>query len=211
MVYKAIEIQGGLNKIIKPGDVVILKVNLVSDVNRSGTGEVTDVRIVKSAIKIINEITNGNVEIIVAEGTPRTDYDPSSDGTKNVWKVSGYKDLLNDADLRGINFKLINLNGPISELMEAEIPQNKIAATPFNGKFYVHKKVIEADVYKSIPVLKINIGIPPVYYYGYNKTSGKDKNGSPTPSKLLHSARFAVFWTEYEIVDLSTIANIDII
>jgi len=220
MVRKAVEFQGDLYNIIKEGDTVLLKVNLVSDVNGSGTGEVTDVRIVKAVIKIINEIAHGNIHIFVGEGSARTDDDPSSTGSKNVWKVAGYQNLLTDKDLEGINFKLINLNGPLSELVEVTIPEKNITASPYNGRFFVHKLITKTDVYISIPVLKIHntgitcalknqIGIAPGYYYGYNKTKGIDKFGNPTPQKLLHDANFPQVWTEEEIVDLSTIAGID--
>lgn len=222
MIRKAIELQGDLYNIIKKGDTVLLKVNLVSDVNGSGTGEVTDVRVVKAVIKIIDEIAHGQVHIFVGEGSARTDDDPLSTGAKNVWKVAGYQDLLVDPYLEGINFKLINLNGPTSDLIEVNIPGGKKTAAPFNGKYYVHKLVKKASVYISIPVLKIHntgitcalknqIGIAPGYYYGYNKTKGIDKFGNPTPQKLLHDANFPQVWTEEEIVDLSTIADVDYI
>ena len=77
MVRKAIELQGGLDWIIEKGDKVMLKVNLVGADSPSGQGENTDVRVVKAVIKIVHEATEGDVEIVIAEGSARSNDDPN--------------------------------------------------------------------------------------------------------------------------------------
>ena len=217
MVRKAIELQGGLSGIVKEGDKVALKVNLVES-SGSGNGGVTDVRVTKAVIKIVDEISHGKIHISVVEGTARINDEPDEAGS--VWEINGYTGLLTDSYLNGIDLKLVNLNGPVTDLVEITIPDNKRTAEPFGGKFHVHKAEVEADVYISIPVLKIHdtgitnalknqIGTAPGTYYGYNKKRGVDKNGNPTPSKLIHGTQPPQLWTPEEIVDLSTIAGID--
>ena len=99
MVRKAIELQGGLDGVIKKDDKVMLKINLVGGNSPSGQGENTDVRVVKALIKIIDEFTEGDVEIIVAEGTARSN--DKVDEAFSVWDNSGYQDLLTDSYLSG--------------------------------------------------------------------------------------------------------------
>ena len=72
----------------------------------------------KAVIKIVDEVSHGKIHISVVEGTPRTDDDPASTGTKNVWKVAGYQSLTTDPYLSGIDFKLVNINGPLTDLIE---------------------------------------------------------------------------------------------
>ncbi|MBN1182424.1 MAG: DUF362 domain-containing protein [Bacteroidales bacterium] len=219
MVRKAIGLQGGLSGVVKEGDKVVLKVNLVEGTG-SGNGGVTDVRVVKAVIKIVDEISHGKIHISVIEGTARANDDPAEAGS--VWELNEYTGLLTDPYLNGIDLKLVNLNGPVTDLVEITIPENKRTATPYEGKFHVHKAEAEADVYFSIPVLKIHttgitnalknqIGTAPGMYYGYNKMSGRDKDGNATPSKILHGNAPPQDWTCEEIVDLSTIAGIDYI
>jgi len=218
MVRKAVELQGGFTGVIHKGDTVMLKVNLVSDNAPSGQGDNTDVRVVKALIKTIYDFEN-DVHIIVAEGTARSNDDFNVAGS--VWHKSGYVPLLTDADLSGISLSLLNLNQTINDLVEVDL-DDRGAGVPFDYKYHVHKKEVSADVYISVPVLKIHnpgitaalknqIGTAPGCYYGYNKTKQKEKDGSATPSRLLHDLLDQQDWTEEEIVDLSNIAGIDFV
>ena len=106
MTREAIRLSGGLAWLIHPGDKVLIKPNIV-DPEPPGVGEITDVRVVKAVVKIVNEIAPGNVEIIVGEGSPREmDYELkfSSRGSprwEKLWDVAGYQDILTDPDLKG--------------------------------------------------------------------------------------------------------------
>lgn len=213
MVRKALQLQGGLDWIISKGDKVMLKVNLVGGDSPSGEGENTDVRVVKAVVKIIHDHTEGDVEIVIAEGTARTNDDPAKAGS--VWENSGYTDLLTDPYLTGINFRLLNLNKDYADLVPFTLG-DKSTAAPHDGNYYVHKEELEADVFISIPVLKIHdtgitcalknqIGTAPGVYYGYNKMKGTQYY-----SGLKHDVDHRR-WTEEEIVDLSAIAGIDLV
>ena len=213
MVRKAIELQGGLDGVVTAGDKVMIKPNIVEKNTPSGYGTNTDIRVVKALIKILNDHTSGDVEIMVAEGSPRYGYDDPTSST-SCWESSGYRDLLTDAYLAGINFSLLNLNQTYDDLEQVGLPAKKAFAAPHNGIYYIHKSELQADVYISVPVLKIHdtgitaalknqIGTAPGAYYGYNKMGGTSYYGG-----LVHDVDHRR-WTTEEIVDLCSLAGID--
>jgi len=225
MVRRAIQLAGGL-WMINEGDMVLLKPNIV-DPEPPGSGEVTDVRVIKALVKIIDEISPGKIEIVVGEGSPREmEYElPYSSRTsprwEKLWDVAGYQDLLTDSYLDSINFRLSNLNGsppesPWDDLVLVEISEGG-EASPQQGKYYIHKDVLNADVFITVPVMKIHspgitvalknqIGIAPSTRYGFSKTAGVPQDSYQT--KLTHNAEIPKYWTQKEIVDLSNIAQI---
>lgn len=214
MVGKAIELQGGFEGVIEMGDTVLIKVNLVGGNSPSGNGENTDVRVVKALMRHIHLYTEGDVVMQVAEGTARTNDDPSD--PESVWGNSGYMDLLEDPLMDGITFNLLNLNQSIDNMVEVDLGIEGTSAKR-GSKYTVHSAELDADVYIAVPVLKIHntgitnalklqIGSAPGCYYGYNKTKGTDL----CPTGLDHDVDHRV-WTTEEIVDLCNIADIDFV
>lgn len=211
MVYKAIELQGSLPYVVSKGDKVMVKVNLVGGNSPSGEGENTDVRVVKALVKYLHEMTEGDVEIVIAEGTARTNDDPEEPGS--VWENSGYNNLLSDNDLSEVNLRLLNLNQTIEDIIEVDLGDKCMSAK--QGSIYgVHREELEADAYITVPVLKIHntgitnalklqVGSAPGCYFGYNKTKGT----SYSPG-LYHDVEHRR-WTTEMIVDLCQIADID--
>ncbi|MCF7803105.1 MAG: DUF362 domain-containing protein [Candidatus Marinimicrobia bacterium] len=227
MVRKSVELAGGFEGKIESGDMVLLKPNIV-DPEPPGSGEVTDVRVVKALIKIIDEIAPGNIEIVVGEGAPRPmDYEMvyqsrfSSPVWDKLWDTAGYQDLLTDENLSGINLRFSNLNGsppddPWQDLELVEVPGGG-DALPQYGEYFIHKDVLNADFYITIPVMKIHtpgmtvalknqIGLAPSTKYGFHKTTGVPQNDYSI--SLVHEDP-PHYWTDKEIVDLSTLAGID--
>ncbi len=230
MVRRAVDLAGGLTWFIHPGDMVLIKPNIV-DPEKPGTGEVTDVRVVKALIKVVNEIDPGNMEIVIGEGSPRPmDYEMAYQTSRSkpswdeLWDECGYQDLLTDPDLAGINFRLSNLNGspadnPWQDLVQVEIPGGG-QALPQGGTYWIHQDVLNADAYITVPVMKIHtvgmtcalknqIGLAPCTKYGFSKNSGVPQNGYTT--KLTHHSLAPKHYTEKEIVDLSNLAGIDFV
>ena len=218
----------GFSWLIHPGDMVLLKPNIVSP-KLSGSGEVTDVRVIKALIKIIDEIDPGNIEIVVGEGAPvEMDYEMpygrgrrTKPGWEKLWDVAGYQDLLTDPYLKGINFRLSNLNGsppenPWHDLVLVDVPKGG-EATPQGGKYWLHKDILNADVFITVPVMKIHttgvtvslknqIGIAPSTKYGFYKIFGVPQDNHAYG--LTHLNRRPEYWTDKEIVDLSNLAQI---
>ena len=230
MVRKAIDEAGGIDWLIKADDMVLLKPNIVER-EVSGCGEITDVRVIKALVKIIDELSPGNIEIVIGEGSPRPmDYEvPYSIGFKTavwetLWDVPGYQALLSDPYLAGINLRLSNLNGsppenPWQDLIPIDVSGGGVA-TPHNSHYYIHKDVLNADVFITVPVLKSHkvgmsgalknmIGVAPSTRYGFSKTGGVPQDGYA--NKLVHRAEEPRDWVDEEVVDLSTLAEIDFV
>ncbi len=239
MVRRAVELAGGLY-MVHPGDMVLIKPNIV-DADPPGSGEETDPRVVKALIKIVDEIDPGNMEIVVGEGSPvpinyEMEYNEYYDHVfwGKLWDKTGYQDLLDDPDLEGINFRFSNLNchmpGPDwkdgdpwppdsawKDLVLVDVPGGG-QALPQKGKYWVHKDVLNADVFITVPVMKIHtpgmtcalknqIGLAPSCIYGFWKQMGVPQNNYEY--RLIHEKQAPKWWTDKEIVDLDLIAGVD--
>jgi uncharacterized protein (DUF362 family) len=239
MVRQAIKLAGGLY-MVHPGDMVLIKPNIV-DADPPGCGEETDPRVVKAIVKIVDEVDPGNMEIVVGEGSPvpinyEMEYNEYYDHVfwGKLWDKTGYQDLLTDSYLDGINLRFSNLNchmpGPDWEdgdpwptdsawidLALVEVPGGG-QALPQNGKYWIHKDVLNADVFITVPVMKIHtpgmtcalknqIGLAPSTVYGFWKQMGVPQNNYEY--RLVHEKLAPKWWTDKEIVDLDLITGID--
>ena len=230
MVRRAVDLAGGLRSIIKSGDTVLIKPNLVQQ-DSSGSGGITDVRVVKALVFLVDEIDHGKIKIVVGDGSPRpfTTFEKASGTTATPWNqlfdVPGYQGLKTEALAAGIDFRLSNLNGnsdtdPWSELDYVAVPGGG-QAQPQGGKYFVHRDVTHASVYITVPVMKIHkdvrytgalknqIGLAASSRYGFNKMSGVSQDGKT--HKLLHMSEMSTTWHNWqdkEIVDLASIARI---
>jgi uncharacterized protein (DUF362 family) len=230
MVRRAVDLAGGFRSIIKSGDTVLIKPNLVQQ-DSSGSGGITDVRVVKALVFLVDEIDHGKIKVIVGEGSPRpfTTFEKASGTTAAPWiqlfDVPGYQGLKTEALAAGIDFRLSNLNGnsdtdPWSELDNVAVPGGG-QAQPQGGKYFVHRDVTHASVYITVPVMKIHkdvrytgalknqIGLAASSRYGFNKMSGVSQDGKA--HKLLHMNEMSTTWHNWqdkEIVDLASIARI---
>ena len=224
MVRRAVTLAGGLTGVVNSGDTVLIKPNIVG-VQPSGCGEVTDVRVVKAVVKMVDEIDHGRIKIRVGDGSPRpsTTFEKNSGTAKGPWTQlfdrPGYQDLKTEMLGAGVDFELVNLNGnsdtdPWPELVYTDVPGGG-QAQPQGGKYYVHGDVLSANVYIPIPVMKIHepgmtvvlkdqIGIASSARYGMPKNTGVTQEGRV--HKLSHWAQEPFAWTDKEIVDLSSIA-----
>ena len=231
MVRRAVDLTGGLSRIIKSGDTVLIKPNLVQQ-DSSGSGGITDVRVVKALVYLIDSIDHGKIKIIVGDGSPRpfTTFEKASGGTSTpawtqLFDVPGYQILKTEALAAGIDFHLSNLNGNSDTNPWPELDSVVIAgggqALPQNGAYFVHQDVTRATVYITVPVMKVHeqpgftgalknqIGIAASTKYGFNKMQGVTQEGRI--HKLYHQNLMATTgqnWQDKEIVDLSVVAKI---
>ena len=233
MVKRAVTLAcgpNGLRSIIKSGDTVLIKPNIVQQ-DSSGSGGVTDIRVVKALVYLIDSIDHGHIKIIVGDGSPRpyTTFEKASGTTSSAWvqlfDVPGYQLLKTEVLAAGIDFRLSNLNGnsdtnPWLELDTVYIPGRGLAPLQ-GGKYFIHKDVTHASVYITVPVMKTHqqpgytgalknqIGLAACTRYGFNKTTGVIQDGRV--HHLDHNNLLASTWHNWqdkEIVDLDTIAKI---
>ncbi len=223
MTRRAIDLAGGLQDLVKQGDKVLIKPNIIRP-EKSRIGGVTNVRVVKAVVRLVNEIAPGQLDIVIGEGCPYPmDYDVHyslSDKPQwvKLWDVPGYQDLITDPDLEGINFRLLDINGPWEDLVYAEIPGGGYADC-HNGMMWIHKEVLNADVHISVPVMKThttgitlalknNIGLYPSTKYGFHKQLGVPQNNIST---FLWHQQYPQEWREEEIVDAVIMGGIDFV
>jgi uncharacterized protein (DUF362 family) len=146
---KAIENVGGLEKIIKNGDTVLIKPNLGIPVSAT-TGTTTDYRMVNEIVKIVREY--GASRIIIAEASPYG----------MIFRVTGM------SAINGVEF--INLNDSGAEDCYYLSPSN----SQTGEHFYIPKIYMDADIVidaakmknhfittVSLSLKNCSIGIPP--------------------------------------------------
>ncbi|MEW6754018.1 MAG: DUF362 domain-containing protein [Candidatus Latescibacterota bacterium] len=221
MTRRAVELAGGLQDLVHPGDKVLIKPCIVTpDVQRN-----TDVRVVKAVVRLVHAAAGGDVEILVGEGSayPAPEDMPyvtrfSAPQWERLWDAGGYDALPEDPDLQGINLRLVNLNGPREDLVQVAAPLGGLAAYR-DGHVWVHKEVLAADVHISVPALKLhsftgltvglknNIGLYPGTIYGYPKEQGVPQDGFR--NLLVHQTQAPHDYVDEEIVDMAGVAGID--
>lgn len=133
MVKNAIDHLGGIGSIVKSGDVVALKPNVVTG-KLSGPGVTTDPRVVEALIKLCQDA--GAAEIYVVEGAGYFTE------TSKALKLSGILDL---AERNGA----LVVDVDKEELIEVEVPNPLLI-----DKVKVSKTFMESDVRINIPVMK---------------------------------------------------------
>lgn len=231
MVRHSLNLIGGIQTFVKSGNTVLIKPNLVEQ-DSSGSGGVTDVRVVKALVKIIDEIDHGKIKILVGDGSPRpyTTFEQKYNSGQKAWTqlydVPGYQILKTEMLAAGINFALTNLNGNFDTLSSPSLPLpgHKLVTVPGGGtstaqggQYYISQDIVNADVYITVPVMKIHdpgmtcalknqIGIAPSTVYGFNKQNGVSWDNYA--HKLLHYSKLPYVWSDKDIVDLSSIAKI---
>ncbi len=216
MVRYAISMAGGLHTIIEPGtDWVVIKPNIV-ELKPSGSGVVTDCRVVKALVKIVHEIVP-EARITIAEGNGEWIPPEHSDIKATIpraklgdgFEVAGYRALLRDETLSGVRLDIVDLN--FDEAVEVTVPDEWYA----REKYYIPATVLECDVLISVPVLKIHdgvgitnamknfVGIAPGMIYGWSKSTGYPP-GSGNPG-IPHTPAIL----DETIVDLTSLSDVD--
>jgi len=133
LVKQAIDLVGGVNGIVKPGDIVALKPNVVTG-RVSGPGVTTDKRVVEALIMLCRDAGAGEVKIVEGAGY-------FSD-TEDALKLSGVKDM---AESHGV--EVVNVDK--DETVELEVRDPRVI-----DRVRVSKSFMDADVRINIPVMK---------------------------------------------------------
>ncbi|MFC1526383.1 DUF362 domain-containing protein [Candidatus Latescibacterota bacterium] len=220
MVRRAVELAGGFGPRLEPGAAsVVIKPNIV-EVKTRGSGVITDWRVVRALVRMVHEVAP-QARISIAEGAAwvppeRADeirvgmhYDGWGDG----FEVAGYRDLLTDPELEGINLDIVDLN------FDEAIP----VQTPGGGyvfeTYHLPNTVLECDFLISVPVLKVIgavgmtnamknfVGIAPGLIYGFPKMRGYPGSGvqglphSPSVLDEVIADLVSVSGVDYAVVD----------
>ena len=192
MVRHAVTMAGGLGKWLEAdAEWVVIKVNIV-ELREQGSGIITDWRVVKALIKIVHE-TAPDARVTIAEGPAEwiTPGSPEADVGDEIeiadgFQVAGFRQLLTDPELAGMNLDILDLN--FDEIVEVELPDGGYA----QKQWRLPAAIVESDFVISVPVLKIHdaigltnamknfIGISPGMVYGWPKMRGyPPRSGNP--------------------------------
>ncbi|MBA7610977.1 hypothetical protein ES703_18192 [subsurface metagenome] len=133
MVKEAIDLLGGLETIVRPGQTVALKPNVVTG-TLSGPGVTTDKRVVEALIRLCNEAGAGKVKVVEGAG-----YFTE---TSKALELSGIKAL---AEEHGAEVVDVDRD----EHVELKVRDPLITPT-----IKVSKEFMDADVRINLPVMK---------------------------------------------------------
>ena len=133
MVKEAIDLLGGLETIVRPGQTVALKPNVVTG-TLSGPGVTTDKRVVEALIRLCNEAGAGKVKVVEGAG-----YFTE---TSKALELSGIKAL---AEEHGAEVVDVDRD----EHVELAVRDPLITPT-----IKVSKEFMDADVRINLPVMK---------------------------------------------------------
>jgi len=173
LVEEAVELAGGLGGIVKYGDTVILKPNLITTYYNWGTSNVipqlvngvcTDYRVVKAAAQIVRAIVgpkgaSGSGRILVMEGSG------SGGSTRNNFNNAGYTmaNLPEVDEIIALDEEGTWTDGTNSSFVTKvdlkNFLYNSASGAYLNyykndGVYYVNKKMYEANAIICLPVLK---------------------------------------------------------
>jgi len=135
-VRTALDLIGGIQRIVKPGDTVLIKPNFSVGVS-SRTGVITDPRVVEVVVEICKEASPGR--LMVGESTV------VGFNTAQVFKDLGLK-----GRFERLGAVLVNLDE--DEIVEVTVPNGSVLK-----KLQLFKKAYESDVIISVPTMKTHI------------------------------------------------------
>jgi len=215
LVSEAITLAGGLDGIVKAGDVVVLKPNIIcttyswnaaangAHIPETMNGVCTDWRVTQAVAEIVRAIVGpynsatGKGKIMVIEGPGKgTTNTPSA--TSHHFTNVGYTlanltavdDIIN-LDTEGAAYSkgsgatqgAYSTQITLPDFVYKDAANNYLDYYKNDGKYWVNKKILEADVLISLPVVKshwnatvtgaiknIGIGTPPARIYGISAT-----------------------------------------
>lgn len=133
MVRRAVGLVCGMDGIVKEGDTVALKPNIVTG-RLSGRGVTTDPRVIEALIGLAFEAGAGNVLVVEGSGYGAP--------TAEAFELSGIREA---AERNGAEIVDVDAD----DLVDVEVPDPLI----FN-KVSVSKRFIEADTRVNVPVMK---------------------------------------------------------
>jgi len=154
-VRQAVTKAGGLDKVIKPGDTVVVKVNMVMDAT-AGSGMVTDPKVARAVVRLASEA--GAAQVMIAEGTAQYgqgDANRDRACTQSAFRNAGYDtngDMVDDAT--GAPLVDLNDSGGTDGHDPAKVRQVTVPMGLIRQEYWLPNVVLDADVMISVPVLK---------------------------------------------------------
>ena len=170
----AIEMLGGIENIVRPDDVVLIKPNLVIASNGE-SGNITHSSLVQELIRLCHDA--GASKIFVGDGSGNTE-------TRKAIVSSGMKKIINKLASKGVPVEFVDLNydrnpetnkfDVVSITDSSEERVYRIAHTPLISDVIISVPKMKSHNGTGITVaLKNMIGLAPGEYYGFPKKKGR--------------------------------------
>ncbi|GMU21325.1 MAG: hypothetical protein AMXMBFR13_14180 [Phycisphaerae bacterium] len=161
MVRRAVSLAGGIQSVVQPGQSVVIKPNLVTNIPWSTypeNGITTDARVVASVVALCKEAGAGSVTIAEgsASGWPWPNGDLSRNITWSAYQACGYDtngDRWFDYDPTVALFDL-NDSGGLNVKDPAKVTEVTLGDPCLRRKYWVPNILLNCDVLISVPALK---------------------------------------------------------
>ena len=134
VLKKGFDALGGIEKVVKPGQSVLLKPNLTGGVDPA-TGGTTDVRMCEAVAALIKEYCSPGT-IYIGENTD------TGTVTMDTYRSYGYTDLCERLDIELVDFTT------------AERAETKVPGALYGEVISIPKLVLDVDVFITLPILK---------------------------------------------------------
>jgi uncharacterized protein (DUF362 family) len=154
-VRQAVSLAGGLTGVVAPGNVVVVKPNMVMD-SPTSSGIVTDPAVTRAVVQLAREA--GAAQVIIAEGTAQYGQgDPNRDRvcTRTAFHNAGYNangDMVDD--VTGAPLVDLNDSGGTDISDPEKVTRVVIPTGLMRTEYWLPNLVLKADVLISVPVLK---------------------------------------------------------
>jgi len=154
-VRQAVAQAGGLAGVVAPGDMVVVKPNLVMD-SLASSGMVTDPAVTRAVVQLAREA--GAAQVIIAEGTAQyREGEANRDRfcTQEAFRVAGYDadgDMVDD--VTGAPLVDLNDSGDTDVADPGKVTQVIVPMGLIRNEYWLPNVVLDADVLISVPVLK---------------------------------------------------------
>lgn len=155
MVQRAVAYAGGFENLIRPGDTVVLKPNLVETVFKPGDGNTTDPRVTRAIVRLARAAGAGNVIIAEGTATSHNGEDQSRTVTRTAFRDSGYDqngDMIDDET--GAPLYDLNDSGGLDQRDPSKVTLVTLERGVIRKQYWVPNILLECDVLISVPTLK---------------------------------------------------------
>ena len=188
LVRQAVELAGGLDDVIEPGDVVVIKPNLVGDADFTGprwtgsplapevNGVTTDWRVAAAVVELAREQSPGAIYVMEGSAAPSTaTVRERLNYTSSYFTAASAVDGFVDLEASSGDW----LDTSSSQLVSVPLVNGLLRAS-----YYYNRQYYQADVIISVPTLKthwhaavtgavknLGIGAAPANIYGSSASS----------------------------------------
>ncbi len=221
MVRRAVDLAGGMKAVVPyAAKLVLIKPN-ISVAQPSGSGIVTDARVVRGVALLVHEVAPG-ARILIAEGaggwrspqpTDRQGQPLQADAprrgrrwARDGFEIGGYRQVVEELRGQGVDIDCFDLN--FDQAYTLEVPGGAMA----DPNYDIATAIMDADAWINCPVTKTHgpkitccmknqFGILPGLIYGWSKANGTDRHaGMPHLPALIDEF----------MVDLWSISRMDL-